>query len=125
MPHVAVHALPPLAGEGFTVGLTSGRLLVVRQQFDVQSVTYDWVHTLLQHGVMNTEIERLLSRSSPLGVDRASIQHFLQDEAWVFHAATSSKQKYLHRIFDEHRVSEKSPHKVRRTCSELLGCTVS
>jgi hypothetical protein len=87
----------------------------------VQCITYDWVHTLLQHGVLSVEIEGLMSRCSHLGVSREVLQTFLKDDAWTFPQASAQKQKNLHRIFDVHRVSDKEPDKLRCTCSELLG----
>lgn len=95
-------------------------LLHFRPHVDVASVTYDWVHTLLQHGVLVTEIEGLLSRSSDVGITRATIQTFLQDASWVFPHASARQQKVLHKIFDIHRASDKQD-RLRCTCSELLG----
>ena len=97
------------------------RLLDVRPHFDIQSVTYDWVHTLLQHGILNVEIQGLLTWCADLGITRETVQTFLKDETWVFPSATSKKQKQLHRIFDVHRVSKDKPDKIRCTCSELMG----
>jgi len=93
----------------------------VRPHFDIQSVTYDWVHTLLQHGVLNLEIQGLLACCSDSGVNRETVEAFLKDETWVFPSATSVKQRQLHRIFDVHRVSKDNPDHVRCTCSELMG----
>ena len=97
------------------------RLLYVREQFNIQSVTYDWVHTLLQHGVMNTEIQGLLAWCSDLGSTRETVGTFLKDETWVFPSTTTRLQKQLHRIFDLHRVSKDNPDKIRGACSELMG----
>ena len=101
--------------------LSLRRLLYVREQFNIQSVTYDWVHTLLQHGVMNTEIQGLLAWCSDFGITRETICTFLKDETWVFPSATSRLQKQLHRVFDVHRASKDNPDKIRGTCSELMG----
>ena len=79
------------------------------------------MHALLQHGVLSTEIEGLISRSAHLGINRETLQAFLKDETWVFPHAKAQKQRGLHRIFDVHRASEKEPDKLRCTCTELLG----
>ena len=84
-------------------------------------MTYDWVHTLLQQGVMNAEIEGLLIWSSGLGISREAVQAFLKDEAWAFPNNTRHLARQLHRIFDVSRVSSTKPDKIRGTCSELLG----
>ena len=112
---------PHFACEDFIAELTLRRLLYVRQHFDIQSVTYDWVHTVLQHGVMNTEIQGLLAWCSDLGITRETIRTFLKDETWIFPSTTTRLQKQLHRLFDVHRVSKDKPDKIRGTCSELMG----
>ena len=86
LPAVSPSPLPDVGGtrchhphfvcEDFIAELTLRRLLYVRQHFDIQSMTYDWVHTLLQHGVMNTEIQGLLAWCSDLGITRETIRTF-------------------------------------------------
>ena len=87
----------------------------------MRCVTYDWVHTLLQHGVLVVEIECMLSRCVGVGINRETIMMFLKDEAWIFPHASARQQRQLHRIFDERRASDKKSDKLRCTCSELLG----
>ncbi len=107
------------ASEGLGVAVMLAPPL--RPSFDVACVTYDWVHTVLQHGVLNIEVERMMVLGAPLGITREAVQTFLRDEAWQFPHAGGKKQRALHRIFDLHRVSDKEPNKVRCTSSELLG----
>jgi len=42
-------------------------------------VCYDWVHCMLQGGVLNDEAEALLAASSVAGVTREGLQRFLAD----------------------------------------------
>lgn len=87
----------------------------------MRCVTYDWVHTLLQHGVLVVEIDCLLLRCSGVGISRQTIKMFLEDEAWVFPHFNAKHQRQMHRMFDERRASKEHPDKLRCTCSELLG----
>ena len=86
-------------------GILANRAL--RPHFDVECVTYDWVHTVLQHGVLNVELEKMMLLFAPFGVTRQGVQTFLRDEAWRFPNYLQQKSRELHRIFDEHRESTK------------------
>ena len=88
----------------------------------MRCVTYDRVHTVLQHGVLVVEIECMLSRCSGVGINRETIRIFMKDEACISPHASARQQRQLHRIFDEQRASDKkNSEKLRCTCSELLG----
>ena len=87
----------------------------------IELVTYDWVHSMLQHGVFNLEVEGFLQVGSPFGVSRKQIQEFLQDPAWRYQHFESSKQRQLHRIFDARRVGSDDKGHVKCTCAELVG----
>jgi len=100
-------------------GILASRAL--RPHFDVDCVTYDWVHTVLQHGVLNVEVEQMMLLFAPFGVTRQVVQTFLRDEAWSFPNYSEKKSRALHRIFDEHRESKKKPTIIKCTSSELLG----
>ena len=91
-----------------------------RPHFDVACVTYDWVHTILQHGVLNVETEKMMELFAPFGVTRQVVQTFLRGEAWRF-PNSRKKARELHRIFDVHRDSLKQPTRIRSSSSELLG----
>ena len=94
----------------------------LRGQWDpIAAVTYDWVHTFLQHGVFTVEVEALLPCVRAFGVTRNDIQAFLRDERWCFPQFTRSKQTQLHKIFDQKRVSDTAPTKLKCSCSELVG----
>lgn len=84
----------------------------------IETFTYDWVHTMLQGGVLNSEVEALLELSR---IPRERLQKFLADATWVFPRASHDKARQLHRIFDERRVGDDDSNKVKASCSELLG----
>jgi hypothetical protein len=93
-----------------------------RQQVDPIAVTtYDWMHTLLQGGVLNEEVEALLMEARSFGISRRAIQEFLRDQSWQFPQNSKAKAKQLHRIFDEKRQSDQQPDKVKCSCAEALG----
>ncbi len=87
----------------------------------IDNVTYDWVHTLLQHGVFTMEVEGFLQAAVPFGLSRGQIQDFLKDPAWRYQQFQMSKQRLLHRIFDERRAASDDKRHVKCTCAELMG----
>lgn len=82
-----------------------------------ESFTWDWVHTMLQGGVLTVEVEALLEASS---ATRVAVKNFLSDERWCFPTQTRDKSRNLHRIFDERRLAQ-DDSKLKASCSELLG----
>ena len=93
-----------------------------RRHLDPVAVTtYDWMHTLLQGGVFNAEVEAMLTVAAPFGVTRRTIQDWLRDDAWQFPSCTKAKAWELHRIFDERRQAATDPDKLKCSCSEALG----
>jgi hypothetical protein len=116
---VAFHLLRPCCCAS---GLHYPRSRTDRQQVDPIAVTtYDWMHTLLQGGVLNEEVEALLTEAGPFGITRKAIQEFLRDQPWQFPQCSRAKSKQLHRIFDVKRQSDKDPDKLRCSCAEALG----
>jgi hypothetical protein len=83
--------------------------------------TYDWMHTFLQGGVLNEEVEAMMTEAGRFGISRRAIQEFLRDQSWRFPQCSKAKAKQLHRIFDEKRQSDKEPNKVKCSCAEALG----
>ena len=81
----------------------------------IEFVTYDWVHSMLQHGVFNLEVEGFLQVGSPFGVSRKQMQEFLQDPAWRYPHFQSSKKRQLYRIFDARRVGSDDKGHVKCT----------
>lgn len=95
-------------------------LLLSRPAVDPAAVTaYDWVHTFLQNGIFHAEVESILREASRHGITRKAIQDFLRD-SWQFPSSTHSKQRQLHRIFDEKRRAADAD-KLKCSCSEALG----
>ena len=85
----------------------------------VDVVTYDWVHSLLQGGVLVVEMEAIMTAAS---LDRGALQKFLADPAWSFPQASATKYRQLHRVFDERRMGEDDDRsKIRGSCAEFLG----
>ncbi len=84
----------------------------------VAACTYDWVHSMLQDGVLTMEISAFLVAAD---VPRIDVSRFKKDDAWLFPKERRSHCKQLHRIFDERRMSATNPSKVKASCSELLG----
>jgi len=82
-----------------------------------ESFAWDWVHTMLQGGVLTVEIECVLEATS---TTKAAVQEFLGDEQWCFPLQTRGKSRSLHRIFDERRAPQ-DDLKIKASCSELLG----
>ena len=87
----------------------------------VETATYDWVHNMLQGGVFTLECEAILKSAEAFGITRNMIKLFLGDASWKYPQSARSKAVQLHRIFDERRVSDTKPSKVKASCSELLG----
>lgn len=85
----------------------------------MQACTYDWVHTFLQGGIFQVEVELMLqaARGNSL-MSRRDVQNMLQ-ETWRWPRHSAVKQRQLHRIFDDRRAGEDD--KVKCTCAEALG----
>ncbi len=86
------------------------------QPLDV--MRFDWVHSMLQGGVVNAEVEALVQAT---GITHEELQTFLRDAAWQYPQWRRQKSKELHRVFDERRCSKEDAFKVHASCSELLG----
>ena len=86
----------------------------------IEVATYDWVHSVLQGGILVAEIEAILSATS---MSREALHDFLSDKQWQFPHGNSSKSRQLHKIFDPRRVIDEAPNKVRGTCAEFLSST--
>ena len=60
-----------------------------------ECINYDWVHSALQHGVLNCEVEALLSETE---VSREDLQTFLADKAWEFPGARRQQGRQLRSV---------------------------
>ena len=85
----------------------------------VVMATYDWVHTVLQHGVFTVEVEALVAKT---GVAREELRSYLADTTWCFPHHQRVKSRQLHRVFDIRRAGDSDAvFMIRASCSELLG----
>jgi hypothetical protein len=84
----------------------------------LESMRYDWVHSMLQGGVFTIEVEAILDASP---VTRAELQDFLAADGWEYPHRSRAASRQLHRVFAENRVPEDNPAAVKASCSELLG----
>ena len=88
----------------------------------VSTITYDWVHSLLQDGAWSVEAWQFLRCCESHGVTSAAICTFLKDDAWKYPSADSSKSTTLWRIFDSFRSqSSETANKLKASSSECLG----
>jgi hypothetical protein len=87
----------------------------------VTSATYDWVHTLLQGGVMVIEMELLLEALETIGIERRILKEFLHSPDWRFPKWIRYKSISLHRVMDECRRSVADSTKLKCSCSEMLS----
>ena len=76
----------------------------------VDTMTYDWVHNMLQEGVFSVEATALLRAAEAHGVSRKQVHDFLKDKEWVFPTAMRTKSAGLHRVFNEWRTSASDPN---------------
>ena len=84
----------------------------------IEVAAYDWVHSVLQGGILVAEIEAILSATT---MSREALQAFLADKQWQFPRCNAIKSRQLHRIFDPRRLIEEAPNKVRGSCAEFLS----
>ena len=98
----------------------------LRQILDpTATVTYDWVHSALQDGMLSIETWLFVQACNPLGLTHASLVTFLSDPAWCFPKATHGKSKNLYRVFDSFRsMSSDKADKLKCNASELLSLYV-
>ena len=87
----------------------------------VQAMTWDWVHNMLQHGVLTHEVSLLLAACKSVGVMRSDVELFLQDTSWQFCHVHKTKCSQLHRVFSHWRASGENADKLNVSASELLS----
>jgi hypothetical protein len=76
---------------------------------------------MFQNGVFTLEASLFVKACHPLGITRQHLCAFLKDEAWMFPSVGRRKAQELHRVFDEHRLSDKNLDKLKCSCAEALG----
>jgi len=83
--------------------------------------TFDWVHTALQNGTVTEEAFLYTKACRHAGFHPRDLEAYLQDN-WIFPAATRSKGKGLHRVFNEFRAhSSQKADRLKASASEMLG----
>ena len=83
---------------------------------------FDWLHNMLQDGIVVNEMFHFLLACGPYGVSSAVVRDFLLDERWTFPLASKSKSSNLHRVFDDYRSSlSEEQEKLKCNASEALG----
>ena len=97
--------------------------LTLRRLTDVYgAITFDWVHTCLQDGVLTCEAWLMLDSSiSNAHLSRADIESFFKS-GWNFPKVQQSKGDALYRVFSDFRLNKDGDFdKIRAQASELLG----
>lgn len=83
---------------------------------------YDWVHNLLQGGVLVAEAEAILAASDAAGqCSREELRQTLADKNWHFSSHNRAKTKGLHHVFDPRRTADDNPTRIKASCQEMLG----
>ena len=93
----------------------------LRQQIDIIEVsTYDWVHTCLQDGVLNVEIEAFLgSCKRKIALNMSVVMDFMKGR-FQFPRCTAVKSRNVWRLFDDYHFGGDA-EKLKGQASELLG----
>ena len=88
----------------------------------ISTVTYDWVHSLVQDGSWSCEAWQFLRCCESHNITSAAICAFLKDAAWRWPAANNHKSAMLWRIFDSYRSQScDTANKLKASASECLG----
>ena len=86
------------------------------------TVTYDWVHSLLQDGSWSIEAWAFLQACEPHGFTTSDLCAWLKDKAWQWPKASHCKSRQLWHIFDTYRSqSSETANKLKAQASELLS----
>lgn len=92
--------------------------VLLRREFDfVKVMTVDWVHCMLQDGVLTTETYLLITAASAV-VSMRDLERYLKGD-WCFPASSRAKSKVLWQVFDSARCP--SQEKLKASASEMLG----
>ena len=104
-------------------GLLADKTL--RNLFDpLRCMRYDWVHTCLQAGLVNTATTLFIRTClKKVGIQHGDWERYLKDKSWNFPKAYSTQSQQLHRVFNSYRLSDdkKADDKVKARPSEMLG----
>lgn len=109
------------------VGLTTCRQGVLadkrlRSRLDfVGVVTFDWLHSMMQDGLLSVDAALLVSAANSAGVSNTTFRSYMM-ERWQFPASNRGKSKLLFRVFDDCR--HNTDNKLKCSAAELLGLYV-
>ena len=93
--------------------------VLLRSEIDFASVyTVDWVHCMLQDGVMTLESYLLVCAADP-AVSMQDLETYMKSNGWCFPAASHAKSRVLWQVFDTHR--NPTQEKLKASASEMLG----
>ena len=87
----------------------------------VSAFTYDWVHTMLQDGVMNVEILLFLEAcTDKLGLQLKTIETYMKGR-FSFPKFCRLKSSQIWRLFDKHHLGSPDAEKLKCQASELIA----
>ena len=87
----------------------------------VSAFTYDWVHTMLQDGVMNVEIKLFLDAcTAKLGLPMKTIETYMKGR-FSFPKFCRIKSSQIWRLFDQHHLGSPDAEKLKCQASELIA----
>lgn len=99
--------------------------LIADRELDVDvisSLTYDWVHSALQDGVLTDEVAAMFRACEPHGLDANDVMDFLKDDRWRYPFQSRAKSASLHEVFSSYRNQDVADgNKLKCSSSELLG----
>ena len=98
--------------------LVDAQLLDVAKLDFVSVITYDWMHTFLQGGVLTDEVFALITRCKHLGCSAEALRRFMQSDGWRFPRWRHSKSRLAAEVFNPKRSPET---KIKAGASELLN----
>jgi hypothetical protein len=84
----------------------------------LQAATFDWMHTALSDGTLSLEAFLIVATcEKKIGVGMVQLDQYFRLD-WQFPKALQQKSRYLYSVWNANRKSE---HKLKCSCSELLG----
>lgn len=101
-------------------GLLADKRLRSRLDF-AGAVTFDWLHSIMQDGLLSVDAALLVSAADSAGVPSTAFRAYML-ERWQFPTSNRGKSKLLFKVFDDCR--HNSENKLKCSAAELLGLYV-